>query len=371
VVLLVLAYLGAAAVLGRAQVFTDEQKDLHDRLDAARAEITRIQREADSIRAQIESIDEQTAAVAEALALARELVERTQAKIAVLERRIAREERAYSQAQQQVQDVAVSLYKTGPRAELRVLLNAESITELSSLMEYSSAATQDRIRIMVRARRLDAELDADKADLEVTLAEAREAEEERERQTQHLRELREAQVARLADLRSRIEASREEAAAIQTRSDEIAQQLRADAPTTDPSTADASVSVAPASLGASGFAWPISGAITSGYGDRWGGTHQGIDIDCVTGAPVVASQEGAVVTASYDGAYGYHIVIVHGDGFATLYAHNSELRVSSGKDVSQGEVIAACGSTGQSTGDHLHFEIRVNGVPQDPLGYLP
>jgi murein DD-endopeptidase MepM/ murein hydrolase activator NlpD len=78
-----------------------------------------------------------------------------------------------------------------------------------------------------------------------------------------------------------------------------------------------------------------------------------------------------VVSAAYDSGYGYHVVIDHGGGFASLYAHNSVLNVSSGQSVSQGEVIAACGSTGQSSGDHLHFEIRVNGAPQDPLGYLP
>jgi murein DD-endopeptidase MepM/ murein hydrolase activator NlpD len=205
----------------------------------------------------------------------------------------------------------------------------------------------------------------------VTLAQAREAEEERERQAQHLRELRKAQTARLVDLRQRIRASREEAAAIEARSEEIAQELAAEASTTDPATADAPISSAPVAAGASGFVWPISGAITSGFGDRWGASHQGIDIDCVTGAPVVASKEGRVVTASYDGGYGNHIVIDHGGGAATLYAHNSDLSVTSGQHVSQGELIAACGSTGQSSGDHLHFEIRVNGAPQDPLGYLP
>jgi murein DD-endopeptidase MepM/ murein hydrolase activator NlpD len=121
----------------------------------------------------------------------------------------------------------------------------------------------------------------------------------------------------------------------------------------------------------SGFAWPINGAVTSGFGPRWGGTHSGIDIDCVTGDAIRASKSGSVVSATYDGGYGYHVVIDHGGGFASLYAHASELNVSGGQSVSQGDTIAACGSTGQSTGDHLHFEVRVNGAPQDPMGYLP
>jgi len=99
--------------------------------------------------------------------------------------------------------------------------------------------------------------------------------------------------------------------------------------------------------------------------------HSGIDIDCVTGDAIRASKSGSVVSAAYDGGYGYHVVIDHGNGFASLYAHNSALSVSGGQNVSQGEVIASCGSTGQSTGDHLHFEIRSSGAPQDPLTYLP
>jgi murein DD-endopeptidase MepM/ murein hydrolase activator NlpD len=220
--------------------------------------------------------------------------------------------------------------------------------------------TEDRIQILVKSRRLKAELDADKSDLEVTLAQALDAGEEQERHAQHLRELRRAQTANLADLSDQIDALRTEAAAIQARSQEIAQQLAADAPATVPS-----------GVGGSGSAWRISGAITSGYGERWGRMHQGIDIDCTTGAPIRACKAGTVVTAGFDGGYGYQVVIDHGGGFASPYAHNSNLNVITGESVSQGETIAACGSTGQSTGDHLHFETRVNGAPQELLRYLP
>ncbi|MBA2724598.1 MAG: peptidoglycan DD-metalloendopeptidase family protein, partial [Actinobacteria bacterium] len=207
---------------------------------------------------------------------------------------------------------------------------------------------------------------------EVRLAQALEAKEEQERQAQHLKELRQAQTAKLADLRNQIESSREEATTIQARSEEIAQQLAANALASVPSeTPNAPASLSSATVETSGFAWPINGAITSGFGARWGGTHSGLDIDCVTGDAIRASRSGLVVSATYDGGYGYHVVIDHGGGFASLYAHASKLYVSGGQSVTQGDAIAACGSTGQSTGDHLHFEIRVNGTPQDPLGYLP
>jgi len=374
-VMLVFTSVGVMAASGRAQLAAVEHDDLHDRLDAARADIARIQAEADSVEEQIASIDDQAAAVAEALEASRELAARTQARIGILERDIARKEHSYRSAQQRVEDVAVWLYRSGPTAELGMLLSADSIDELSALMEYSSAAAQDRIQIMVKTRRLEVELDADRADLEDTLAQALEAKEEQERQAQHLNELRQAQTANLADLRDEIESSREEAAAIKARSEEIAQQLAAYAPAPAPpvsgSAPPVSGSAPPASVGGSGFAWPVNGAITSGFGSRWGGMHSGIDIDCVTGDAIRASKSGSVVSAAYDGGYGYHVVIDHGNGFASLYAHNSALSVSGGQNVSQGEVIASCGSTGQSTGDHLHFEIRSSGAPQDPLTYLP
>lgn len=373
--MLVFTSVGVMAASGRAQLAAVEHDDLHDRLDAARADIARIQAEADSVEEQIASIDDQAAAVAEALEASRELAARTQARIGILERDIARKEHSYRSAQQRVEDVAVSLYRSGPTAELGMLLSADSIDELSALMEYSSAAAQDRIQIMVKTRRLEVELDADRADLEDTLAQALEAKEEQERQAQHLNELRQAQTTNLADLRDEIESSREEAAAIKARSEEIAQQLAAYAPAPAPpvsgSAPPVSGSAPPASVGGSGFAWPVNGAITSGFGSRWGGMHSGIDIDCVTGDAIRASKSGSVVSAAYDGGYGYHVVIDHGNGFASLYAHNSALSVSGGQNVSQGEVIASCGSTGQSTGDHLHFEIRSSGAPQDPLTYLP
>ena len=120
-----------------------------------------------------------------------------------------------------------------------------------------------------------------------------------------------------------------------------------------------------------GFAWPIRGLITSPYGPRWGGVHTGMDIDCRTGDPIGASKAGRVIEAGWGGGYGNMVIIDHGGGYATLYAHMSRLYVGGGTSVSQHQKVGACGTTGNSTGDHLHFEIRVNGQHRDPRPYLP
>ena len=121
---------------------------------------------------------------------------------------------------------------------------------------------------------------------------------------------------------------------------------------------------------ASGFIWPVSGVLTSTFGPRWGRMHEGIDISVGSGTPVAASAAGTVIIAGWQGGYGNLVVIDHGGGVSTAYAHNSAIAVGSGQQVAQGSVIAASGNTGNSTGPHVHFEVRVNGAAQNPLNYL-
>ena len=119
-----------------------------------------------------------------------------------------------------------------------------------------------------------------------------------------------------------------------------------------------------------GLIWPVSGPVTSPFGYRWGRLHAGIDIGVGYGTPIHAAASGTVVLAGWTGGYGNYTCIDHGGGLATCYAHQSSYAVSAGAHVSQGQVIGYVGSTGHSFGAHLHFEVRINGAPVDPLGYL-
>jgi murein DD-endopeptidase MepM/ murein hydrolase activator NlpD len=116
--------------------------------------------------------------------------------------------------------------------------------------------------------------------------------------------------------------------------------------------------------------WPFHGRITSGYGQRWGRSHTGIDIDCVTGDPLVAADSGVVILSGWKNGYGNTVIIQHPGNISTLYGHGSRNIATKGAKVRRGELVMLCGSTGRSTGDHLHFEVRVNGVPHNPMGYL-
>ena len=120
----------------------------------------------------------------------------------------------------------------------------------------------------------------------------------------------------------------------------------------------------------SGVTWPTNGSVTSGFGYRWGSLHAGIDIANGIGTPIRAAKDGTIILAGWNGGYGNAIVIDHGGGLSTLYGHMTRLRASDGQRVGAGDLIGDMGSTGNSTGSHLHFETRVNGTPQDPTRYL-
>ena len=128
--------------------------------------------------------------------------------------------------------------------------------------------------------------------------------------------------------------------------------------------------------GAGGMIWPVSGEITSPFGWRthpiFGSQifHSGLDIGADYGVPIVAAQSGVVIEAGWIGGYGNTVMIDHGGGIVTLYGHNQSLAVDVGQSVSQGQVISYCGSTGNSTGPHCHFEVRVGGEPVSPYDYL-
>jgi murein DD-endopeptidase MepM/ murein hydrolase activator NlpD len=170
--------------------------------------------------------------------------------------------------------------------------------------------------------------------------------------------------ASLADVRADARHYASEAAALQAQSANLAAQIRS-----VQSTVTYSSSSSDSIPSASGFIWPVGGSVVSSFGWRWGRMHEGIDIAAGYGAPIAAAASGTVIYAGYMGGYGNLIIVDHGGGIATAYAHLSSFAVGGGT-VSQGQVLGYVGCTGHCYGPHLHFEVRVNGSAVDPLGYL-
>lgn len=176
-----------------------------------------------------------------------------------------------------------------------------------------------------------------------------------------LSELEELEAEKNAELKS-----------LADREDEIEKEIQSYfTPTPTPSTSSTT------SNSSSGFIRPVaSSSITSSYGPRVHPVtgqykvHTGIDFAASTGTPFVAAKDGVVTAAEYHPAYGNMVIIDHGGGFSTLYAHASQLKVSVGQKVKQGQVVSLVGSTGYSTGPHAHFEIRINGQHVNPMDYI-
>jgi murein DD-endopeptidase MepM/ murein hydrolase activator NlpD len=134
--------------------------------------------------------------------------------------------------------------------------------------------------------------------------------------------------------------------------------------------AQSSASAGPIKRGSGGLVQPANGHFTSPFGQRWGRLHAGIDVAAPTGTPIRAAAAGQVILMAPTGGYGKYTCIDHGSSVSTCYAHQSRFATSRGAWVKQGEVIGYVGNTGHSFGAHLHFEVRINGRPVDPMDYL-
>src|SRR5262249_34012508 len=184
---------------------------------------------------------------------------------------------------------------------------------------------------------------------------------------------RQSQMDALTTVRNAHRDAVAEAAGLAKVSEQLGAQIRAaqEAAASAASPAiSATQSVYHASQSSSGFIWPVNGPVVSPFGMRWGRMHEGIDIGVGYGTPIHAAAAGTVITAGWEGGYGNLIVIDHGGGLATAYGHQSGFAGGYGAHVEQGEVIGYVGCTGHRLGPPLHFEVRVNGVAVDPLGYL-
>ena len=179
-----------------------------------------------------------------------------------------------------------------------------------------------------------------------------------------------------ADLDRRIDGLRQEVDALQAEEGELSQLLaarasRAAVPPPDPPAGGGGAAPPGGGVSSSGFVWPLNGRLTSPFGPRWGRMHQGQDIAAPTGTPLKAAKAGRVIKAGGGGGYGNLTLIDHGGGIVTAYGHQSRFAVGEGAQVETGQLIGYVGSTGNSTGPHVHFEVRVNGTQRNPRPYLP
>lgn len=276
-----------------------------------------------------------------------------------------------------LEDRAAAAYKLGPGAYLELLLGAKSLRSFS-----------DRVTFLESVLQVDSEM-VDGLEVSETLVGDRQDRVETiEGRVQERFEVLEAQAARIAELEAQQQAVLGQIdLEIEVQGD-LLEDLEENRERYEQAVAELEAESARIrgviqSGGSSGSGqhsgqlfWPTNGPIVSGFGWRVHpifGTkrfHAGVDIDGACGQPIWAAEDGRVISAGWNGGYGNATIIDHGGGLATLYGHQSSIAVSSGAHVSRGQTIGYVGTTGYSTGCHLHFEVRINGSPVDPVPYL-
>lgn len=257
------------------------------------------------------------------------------------------------------------------------MVQSRNIAEASrkrALLDQVTANDDDVID-QLNAAKEDFELR--KAEAETATAKANERRMETEARLAELEGTRAEQARLVADLdtrQSEVAAEIEAQEASEAELSRIIAEAEARAATRSvrggPASSGAAGPSAALSVGGGGCMWPASGTVTSEFGNRWGRLHAGIDIAAPTGTPIYAAQGGTVIFSGVQSGYGNVVVLSHGGGLTTLYAHQSRVAASNGQSVGQGDNIGYVGNTGRSTGPHLHFETRYGGSPRNPRGCL-
>lgn len=363
--------------------------EVRSRISTAAADRSALSRE---LLAQAELLEQAGAEVTEAVAevervgLAIELrtndLNVVRAELATQFDQLAQVRSLRDDARTEAETWAITAYMGGGPVQPSIAFNARAVSEVSVGVAYlevltgHSSAAADRYEGFVveeeaqvdAIRATETAIEEDVAELEAMNSEFADLQQTLVERHAALLTAYEEQAKLIAVVEGEIEHFEGELAGLAREEASIRAAIAAAATPAPTSTAS--------SISDSGFVRPVPGAVSSGFGMRIhpitgdARMHNGLDMNAAQGDPIRAAKAGRVILADVKGGYGNTVMIDHGGGMVTLYAHQSKLGVSVGQKVSAGAVIGYVGSTGQSTAPHLHFEVRINGAPVDPANYL-
>ena len=349
-----------------ASVQADERSDYENRAAEYRQKGADTQERIATISEEKRALDEEAeAAIAEHEARKAELAE-TESRMADNQRQLDELDKDYDRQSDRLGKRVRDIYINGQVSYLDVLFGAKDFSDFMTRMDLLKRVIKQDYDLVQTVLSEKSEIEAKQAELEKD----REQKAEQEKKTRAAREQREEKVKKRQALLDKLKTDK---AYYDRMYDEM---MAASRQVTRMIQGSAQYSGPVSGGGTGGMIWPISGPVTSEFGWRVHpitGTqkfHSGIDIGGDYGQPIRAAQGGTVTYAGWISGYGNAVIINHGGGVTTLYGHNQSLAVSVGQSVSQGQVIAYCGSTGNSTGPHCHFEVRQNGEPVSPYGYM-
>lgn len=378
-IVFIVTFIAAVFPSGAADL-NQQLKNAQNQKKAAQQQLSSIQSQKKTAQADKDKINSEIAYLNTQINAVQAELNETNGKLAVKEQELASAEEACEQQFDSFKTRARIMYENGPSTYIEILFSSGSFSEFLSnieiirnLLDYDNLVLEER-------KAVREEIAVQKAEIESI-----KAEQETRRQTLNemqstLKTKQEAQNTIIANLASQEEVIRkqvEQQEAEEARIQRLISQAVASQSSSSSSQRTSTLSTITAS-GTGSMQWPCPStkSITSQFGTRehpiQGVTkmHNGIDIAGAYGVDIVAADSGTVLFSGNSSSYGKYIVISHGNGITTLYAHCSQLLVKAGTTVSKGQTIAKVGSTGQSTGPHLHFEVSVNGVRQNPLNYV-
>lgn len=350
---------------------TEQQKEVTDKLNTANEKLEYVQSELSTTMLRVQELEDKVLDYKNQMSELSQKLDTLQASIDEAKQDLSIVENDYNDKEEQLRERLVTMYESGETTYLDVLLSSRNIVEfisgyylITELVEYDNELIEE-----VETKKNDIEIK--KAKLEKEETEIRVLKSKREQTTvilQNTITMQQNEVAKLNEQEKKLQQE------ISTYKAEQA-QIEAAIQAATNSTGDFNIQYTGGEM-----LWPvaISGTyITSGYGVREhpiqgiSKMHTGIDIGNATyGSPVVAAADGVVTYAGWLGGYGNCVMINHGDGLVTLYGHGQKVLTELHKEVKQGDLIMEVGSTGNSTGPHLHFEVRLNGTSVQPLNYV-
>jgi murein DD-endopeptidase MepM/ murein hydrolase activator NlpD len=387
-VLLALVFVGVFVAQASGDDYSRKQA-IDSRLEKVQAKLAWAQRRQRELSAEIDAVNgrlralskrvgdvsTRLATIEHALALHQEKLDRVTELYKVETERFLFLKHQYGITVERLDQRLVELYEGGEPSTLEVLLSSHSFSDLISNAEYVDTVRVQDARIAgqikpakklandqrLRTQRFRAVVAAETRTIKIETEQVRSVERTLFQQKHQLAAARQSRHESLIHVTESKKEYLHEAAGLSSASAALAARVQGSSGSYSPPDSTPS---------AAGLIWPANGPVTSPFGMRWGRMHEGIDIGVPYGTPIHAAAAGTVIYAGWMSGYGNLVVIDHGGGLATAYAHQSALAVSNGQSVTQGQTIGYVGCTGHCFGPHLHFEVRVNGEPVDPLGYL-
>ena len=364
----------------------DETEELENKKANIDAKAEKAKQKSDELWEKIESVSEQKRYLDEEADAAvadyeekQAALDETLARIAENEEKLQAIEEEYNQKHAVLMVRVRDIYINGQISYLDVLFGSKDLNDFFTRMDLLKRIIKQDYNLVQAILKQQGEIQAFRKQLEAD----RSIQEDLAAKAEEAKEIKLAKVAKKQELIDKMQNDKavydrqyDEMMAASEQVAKLIQQSKYKPPPSPPSSSSSSSgsSATPSSSG--GMIWPISGPITSPFGWRthpiFGSQrfHSGLDIGGDYGMEIHAAKAGVVSHAGWIGGYGNTVMIDHGGGIVTLYGHNQSLNVSVGQQVSQGQVIAFCGSTGNSTGPHCHFEVRLNGEPVSPYNYL-